>query len=237
MHASTLNLPHWNPVLPGRSPNGGCLFSPCPVQEAAESKWSYVAFAKAYPSAQLGSEAVDVGAVMDPLWWNSYNLYVYIYIYRRGQPGSAVSSLFFIRAVTVSAWHICNGYGMSLLCNHWQFRLGISLSLYIHIYTYIYIITSSICRPRNNLIIATVKTSAADLVAQCVIERKSITEVDWKRNLVPRSQISSSSCSFQQEISIVGVFSCRTRSPLVERIQWTKGWVNRIGPKNGCLVY
>lgn len=36
----------------------------------------------------------------------------------------------------------------------------------------------------NNLIIATVKTSAADLVAQCVIERKSITEVDWKRNLV-----------------------------------------------------
>ena len=36
---------------------------------------------------------------------------------------------------------------------------------------------------RNNLIIATVKTSAADLVAQCVIERKPITEVDWKRNL------------------------------------------------------
>ena len=33
------------------------------------------------------------------------------------------------------------------------------------------------------------KTSAADLVAQCVIERKSITEVDWKRNLVPRSQM------------------------------------------------
>eukprot|EP00438_Fugacium_kawagutii_P019662 Skav207968 [mRNA] locus=scaffold495:32165:36047:+ [translate_table: standard] len=40
-------------------------------------------------------------------------------------------------------------------------------------------------RSRNNLIIATVKTSAADLVAQVVIERKSITEVDWKRNLVP----------------------------------------------------
>ena len=32
------------------------FFRPCPVQEAAESKWSYVAFAKAYPSAQLGSE-------------------------------------------------------------------------------------------------------------------------------------------------------------------------------------
>eukprot|EP00437_Effrenium_voratum_P036079 CAMPEP_0181469912 /NCGR_PEP_ID=MMETSP1110-20121109/38271_1 /TAXON_ID=174948 /ORGANISM="Symbiodinium sp., Strain CCMP421" /LENGTH=175 /DNA_ID=CAMNT_0023594849 /DNA_START=158 /DNA_END=685 /DNA_ORIENTATION=+ len=28
------------------------------------------------------------------------------------------------------------------------------------------------------------KTSAADLVAQCVIERKSLKEVDWKRNLV-----------------------------------------------------
>ena len=43
-----------------------------------------------------------------------------------GHPGSAVFSLFFIHAVTVSAWHICNGYGMSLLCNHWQFLLGIS---------------------------------------------------------------------------------------------------------------
>ncbi len=39
---------------------------------------------------------------------------------------------------------------------------------------------------RNNLMIATVKTSAADLVAQCMIERKPITEVDWKRNLVSR---------------------------------------------------
>lgn len=38
---------------------------------------------------------------------------------------------------------------------------------------------------RNNLIIATLKTSAADLVAQCVIERKSLKEVDWKRNLAP----------------------------------------------------
>ena len=45
---------------------------------------------------------------------------------RRGHPGSAVFSLFFIHAVTVSAWHICNGYGVSLLCNHWQFLLGIS---------------------------------------------------------------------------------------------------------------
>lgn len=36
----------------------------------------------------------------------------------------------------------------------------------------------------NNVIIATMKTSAADLVAQCVIERKPLTEVDWKRNLV-----------------------------------------------------
>jgi hypothetical protein len=36
----------------------------------------------------------------------------------------------------------------------------------------------------NNIIIATLKTSAADLVAQCVIERKSIREVDWKRNFV-----------------------------------------------------
>ena len=45
---------------------------------------------------------------------------------RRGHPGSAVVSLFFIHAVTVSAWHICNGYGVSLLCNHWQFLLGIS---------------------------------------------------------------------------------------------------------------
>ena len=36
----------------------------------------------------------------------------------------------------------------------------------------------------NNLIIATIKTSAADLVAQCAIERKSFSEIDWKRNAV-----------------------------------------------------
>lgn len=36
----------------------------------------------------------------------------------------------------------------------------------------------------NNLLIATLKTGAADLVAQCVIERKPLTEVDWQRNLV-----------------------------------------------------
>ncbi|CAJ1341429.1 unnamed protein product [Effrenium voratum] len=36
----------------------------------------------------------------------------------------------------------------------------------------------------NNLLIATLKTSAADLVAQCVISRKSLREIDWKRNLV-----------------------------------------------------
>ena len=32
--------------------------------------------------------------------------------FRRGHPGSAVFSLFFIHALTVSAWHICNGYGI-----------------------------------------------------------------------------------------------------------------------------
>lgn len=36
----------------------------------------------------------------------------------------------------------------------------------------------------NNMIIATLKTSAADLVAQAVIEGKSLHEIDWKRNLV-----------------------------------------------------
>lgn len=36
----------------------------------------------------------------------------------------------------------------------------------------------------NNLIIATLKTSAADLVAQCVIERKPFDQVDWQRNAV-----------------------------------------------------
>lgn len=36
----------------------------------------------------------------------------------------------------------------------------------------------------NNIIIATAKTSAADLVTQMVIERKSLSEVDWKRNMV-----------------------------------------------------
>jgi hypothetical protein len=32
--------------------------------------------------------------------------------------------------------------------------------------------------------VATVKTSAADLVAQMVAERKSLQEVDWKRNAI-----------------------------------------------------
>ena len=32
--------------------------------------------------------------------------------------------------------------------------------------------------------VATVKTSAADLVAQMVAERKSLEEVDWKRNAI-----------------------------------------------------
>ena len=32
--------------------------------------------------------------------------------------------------------------------------------------------------------VATVKTSAADLVAQMVAERKSLKEVDWKRNAI-----------------------------------------------------
>lgn len=32
--------------------------------------------------------------------------------------------------------------------------------------------------------VATVKTSAADLVAQVVAERKSLDEVDWKRNAI-----------------------------------------------------
>lgn len=36
----------------------------------------------------------------------------------------------------------------------------------------------------NNLLIATAKTSAADLVTQIVVERKSWAEVDWKRNTV-----------------------------------------------------
>lgn len=36
----------------------------------------------------------------------------------------------------------------------------------------------------NNLIIATLKTGAADLMAQTVIERKSFNEVDWQRNFV-----------------------------------------------------
>jgi hypothetical protein len=36
----------------------------------------------------------------------------------------------------------------------------------------------------NNVIIATFKTSAADLVAQCVIERKSFKDIDWNRNMV-----------------------------------------------------
>ena len=36
----------------------------------------------------------------------------------------------------------------------------------------------------NNFIIATIKTSAADLLAQTVIENKSFSEVDWQRNMV-----------------------------------------------------
>jgi len=36
----------------------------------------------------------------------------------------------------------------------------------------------------NNLLIATVKTSAADLMAQVAVERKSWAEIDWKRNTV-----------------------------------------------------
>jgi hypothetical protein len=32
--------------------------------------------------------------------------------------------------------------------------------------------------------VATVKTSAADLMAQIVAERKSLNEVDWKRNAI-----------------------------------------------------
>jgi len=36
----------------------------------------------------------------------------------------------------------------------------------------------------NNLIIATIKTGAADLMAQMVIERKPFNEVDWQRNFV-----------------------------------------------------
>jgi len=35
----------------------------------------------------------------------------------------------------------------------------------------------------NNFIIATVKTSAADLMAQAVLEKKSFSEIDWQRNL------------------------------------------------------
>ena len=36
----------------------------------------------------------------------------------------------------------------------------------------------------NNLIIATLKTSAADLMSQMAIERKPLSEVDWQRNFV-----------------------------------------------------
>ena len=32
--------------------------------------------------------------------------------------------------------------------------------------------------------VATVKTSAADIVAQVVAERKSFDEIDWKRNAI-----------------------------------------------------
>jgi len=36
----------------------------------------------------------------------------------------------------------------------------------------------------TNIMVATVKTSCADLIAQCVVERKRLEEVDWKRNMV-----------------------------------------------------
>jgi len=36
----------------------------------------------------------------------------------------------------------------------------------------------------NNVLIATLKTSAADLVAQCAIEGKPFSEIDWQRNMV-----------------------------------------------------
>uniref|UniRef100_A0A7S0QAI0 Peroxisomal membrane protein MPV17 n=1 Tax=Coccolithus braarudii TaxID=221442 RepID=A0A7S0QAI0_9EUKA len=36
----------------------------------------------------------------------------------------------------------------------------------------------------NNILIAIIKTGAADLVAQMVIEQKSVSEVDWRRNMV-----------------------------------------------------
>jgi len=36
----------------------------------------------------------------------------------------------------------------------------------------------------NNFLIATVKTSAADLLAQVVLEKKSLSEVDWQRNFL-----------------------------------------------------
>ncbi len=36
----------------------------------------------------------------------------------------------------------------------------------------------------NNLVVATVKTTSADLMAQCVVERKSFSDIDWQRNFV-----------------------------------------------------
>ena len=36
----------------------------------------------------------------------------------------------------------------------------------------------------NNVAIATLKTVAADLIAQIGIEKKSLSEVDWKRTFV-----------------------------------------------------
>lgn len=36
----------------------------------------------------------------------------------------------------------------------------------------------------TNIIVATVKTAAADLMAQTLVEGKPLAEVDWKRNLV-----------------------------------------------------
>ena len=36
----------------------------------------------------------------------------------------------------------------------------------------------------NNVIIATAKTVAADLIAQMGVEQKSFSEIDWKRTFV-----------------------------------------------------
>lgn len=36
----------------------------------------------------------------------------------------------------------------------------------------------------NNFLIATLKTAAADLIAQTVLEKKGFSEIDWKRNFL-----------------------------------------------------